>query len=282
MSLAEIRVNIDRVDSQLRELFVERMGLSEQVVTTKAKTSDKIYKGEREIEILDKNTALVEPRLQPRYRSFIKRIMDVSREYQYGRMLELNDCFPFTYEKEAVNFSKTAVLAKDNRRYVPFTVKEVAEVGTYEKAAELILEGKADSGIALMEQIGSGVDHALDQMMIKHNFYFNACVKPEFAPTEKWVVYSKHLTVLPEDNRLKFMFTCKNEPGGLSNTLAIISDYGTNITEMHTEPFMEKDGWDYHFYLELKGNLDDPDIKALIFQLTEETTSFHLLGSYQV
>lgn len=282
MSLDEIRGNIDRVDRQLRDLFVERMGLSEQVVTTKAKTCDKIYKGDREAEILKKNTSLVEPVLQPRYRSFIKRIMDVSREYQYGRMLEMNDCYPFTYETKAVSLSKTVVLAKHFSKDVPFSTKDIIPVEDYDQAAAMIMDGQADSGIVLMEPDGCGFDHALEKMMIKNHFYLNACVKPESEPHEKWGIYSRHLTVLSQDNRFKCMFVCKNEPGGLSNTLTMIADYGINITEIHTEPFMQEGGWDYHFYLELEGNLDDPDIRALIFQLTEETISFHLLGSYHV
>ena len=43
MDLSDVRKNIDRVDGEIRRLFVERMTLADQVACIKAKTEDKIY-----------------------------------------------------------------------------------------------------------------------------------------------------------------------------------------------------------------------------------------------
>ena len=44
MDLSDVRKNIDRVDAEIRKLFVERMTLADQVACIKAETEDKIYK----------------------------------------------------------------------------------------------------------------------------------------------------------------------------------------------------------------------------------------------
>lgn len=99
MDLSDVRKNIDRVDGEIRRLFVERMTLADQVACIKAKTEDKIYKPDREEVIIKKQTEGMKPELVREYTALIKRIMEVSRKYQYGRTLELRQCFPFEYTK---------------------------------------------------------------------------------------------------------------------------------------------------------------------------------------
>ena len=53
MELSEVREQIDRVDREMRRLFLERMSLSEQVVRIKAETGDEIYKPDREKAIIE-------------------------------------------------------------------------------------------------------------------------------------------------------------------------------------------------------------------------------------
>lgn len=52
----QMRKNIDRVDAEIRKLFVERMTLADQVACIKAETEDKIYKPDREEIIIKKQT----------------------------------------------------------------------------------------------------------------------------------------------------------------------------------------------------------------------------------
>ena len=52
--LPEIRQDINRVDSAIRELSLLRMSLALEVAKTKAQSDDKIYKPDREAEIGEK------------------------------------------------------------------------------------------------------------------------------------------------------------------------------------------------------------------------------------
>ena len=44
MDLSDVRKNIDRVDAEIRKLFVDRLTLAVQGACIKAETEDKIYK----------------------------------------------------------------------------------------------------------------------------------------------------------------------------------------------------------------------------------------------
>ncbi len=67
MNFSEIRKDINRVDSAIRELFLLRMSLALEVAETKAQSDDKIYKPDREAEIIEKRSAGMEEELRLKY-----------------------------------------------------------------------------------------------------------------------------------------------------------------------------------------------------------------------
>ena len=96
----------------------------------------------------------------------------------------------------------------------------------------------------------------------------------------KVVCFGTRLNVLPDHNRVKILMECPNRSGSISSILSMIADYGVNLTEIHSRPFWQDNSWNYHFFAELHANLDVPEIRALIFQLSQETTRLQILGSY--
>ena len=280
MNLSDIRVEIDRVDQEIRKLFLERMSLAEQVVSVKAETGDKIYKPDREQDIILRNSKEVDRKLEQEYQSLIKGIMEVSRMYQYGRMLELRDCFPYSYEKEKLAYQKLLVL-RDQMEYAQnYQAGEILPADSYDEMRERILRGEADAGIAMMEEIGAGINEEFHHMLTQGQTYINECIVTKGDHPGKCVLFSDHLISLADHNRCKIMFTCKNQAGSYASLLSIIADYGINFTEMHSSPFKCADSWDYLFFLELEGCLDQREMQSLIFQLSEETRTFAILGSY--
>ena len=143
MDLSDVRKNIDRVDGEIRRLFVERMTLADQVACIKAKTEDKIYKPDREEVIIKKQTEGMKPELVREYTALIKRIMEVSRKYQYGRTLELRQCFPFEYTKVPAVILKPAMVREELYTCEDYSKDKVITVASYEEVADYIKEGKA-------------------------------------------------------------------------------------------------------------------------------------------
>ncbi len=100
MNLEDVRKGIDHVDNQMRELFKERMALANNVAVAKAETEDAIYKPEREDVIYSRARETMVSHLEKEYIAFVKRTMEISRKYQYGKTLELRGCFPFALTRE--------------------------------------------------------------------------------------------------------------------------------------------------------------------------------------
>jgi len=96
----------------------------------------------------------------------------------------------------------------------------------------------------------------------------------------KFVAISKKLMAKKNHNRISIVFACPNVSGSLASVLGIFSDYGVNLTEIHSRPD-GKNSWEYIFYVDFTGNLLDEGIKALFYQLNEELPFIKILGSYE-
>ncbi len=90
MNLSEVRLKINEVDESMKALFDSRMNCSKQIAEVKLETGDDVFKPDREQAILEKFSDDAE------YHIFIKKVMQISRKYQYGLFAdngELKDKF---------------------------------------------------------------------------------------------------------------------------------------------------------------------------------------------
>ncbi len=89
MELQEIRKEIDQIDQELKALIMRRLDCSLNVVAAKVESGeDKIYRPEREKEILAKLSVGVSDDREGEYLAIVKKMMEVSRMYQYKRLVQ--------------------------------------------------------------------------------------------------------------------------------------------------------------------------------------------------
>ena len=83
MELSEARVMIDKIDDEIKNLFLKRMEIIEDIARIKAKTGDMIYKPEREAEVILRLSSDVDDRYREGYIEIVKQILLASRNYQF-------------------------------------------------------------------------------------------------------------------------------------------------------------------------------------------------------
>ena len=82
--LSEAREIINRVDSQMAELFAERMKAAEMIFEYKKEFGLPIQDPKREGIVIEKNSALIDDEIiKGYYIEYIKNLMDISKAYQY-------------------------------------------------------------------------------------------------------------------------------------------------------------------------------------------------------
>ena len=86
-TLDELRVEIDRIDQQMVQLFEERMQVVAEVMAVKKAAGIPILDSSREEAVVAKNTArLTDAELAGYYERLIRQMMALSREYQASLM----------------------------------------------------------------------------------------------------------------------------------------------------------------------------------------------------
>ncbi len=97
----------------------------------------------------------------------------------------------------------------------------------------------------------------------------------------RFAVLSNSLTVSENDTHTAIVFSTSHKSGALSFALSLFSDYGINLTTLHSEP-SEDTAFEYLFFAEFEGNALSLPVRSLLYQLSKELSYMKILGSYEV
>lgn len=97
----------------------------------------------------------------------------------------------------------------------------------------------------------------------------------------RFISITKKLYNDRNSNRINIVFRLPHISGSLSNLVSLFSDNGLNINCIHSRPLPDR-SWEYRFYLDFSGNLEEKTTQALLLQLENELPSLKILGSYHV
>ena len=79
--------------------------------------------------------------------------------------------------------------------------------------------------------------------------------------------------------RTTVVFGVRNEPGTLLAALHAFADRGVNLSKLESRPSRER-AWEYVFWADLDGAVDDPATAAALTDLARSATLVRVLGSY--
>ena len=91
MTLEEVRNEIDEIDTNMKPLFLRRMKCGKHVAEVKAQTGGDVFVLERELEIIEKRAADVDPEIQEEYKTFLRHLMSLCRKYEYELLPEMQE-----------------------------------------------------------------------------------------------------------------------------------------------------------------------------------------------
>ncbi|WP_027398317.1 bifunctional chorismate mutase/prephenate dehydratase [Anaerovorax odorimutans] len=370
MMLDDVRKEINDLDLKLKDLFLKRMEVSGKVAEIKSKNGDKILKPEREIQIIENLTKDMEEEYKLEYLFFIKNIIEVSRTYQYRKLLNLGMDFKINCVSEEPRVDKVCYQGlpcsySEITTNIMFPDVEAFNVDTFENVFAEVNKGNAQTGIVPLENTTAGNINEVYDLLLKYDLYINyscitkvdhclaalngakvECIKKVYSHPQgieqskeflkehkmtpiissntavaanfvanqkslevgavcskeaatrygltiladainhnkenatKFIAVSKKLICNKNHNKIAIVFACDNKSGSLASVLGIFAQHGINLTEIHSRPD-GKTSWEYLFYVDFTGNLMQNNIKALLFQLTEELPFLKILGSYE-
>ena len=178
MTLNDLRIKIDEIDLKIKELFLQRMKVAEEVAENKSGTGDKILKPEREEELIRTLTGDLGEEWKLSYTSFLRKVMEVSRTFQYRKMLELGAEFQLYFQEEEPFIGKVCYQG------LPGSYSELAAAGifpdaesssvrTFEDVFINICNGTAQAGVVPLANNTAGGVYEVYDLLLKHDLYIN-------------------------------------------------------------------------------------------------------------
>jgi len=82
------------------------------------------------------------------------------------------------------------------------------------------------------------------------------------------------------NDKTSIMFVTSHIPGALFKVLEPIAKAGINMLKLESRP-SKQENWNYSFYVDLEGHIEDPDIKDTIAKMKNICLFLKRLGSYQ-
>ena len=97
--------------------------------------------------------------------------------------------------------------------------------------------------------------------------------------TTRFAVLSKVKAQTPAFASTVLMFTVKHEAGSLANAIAIIGQYGYNMTALRSRP-MKKHSWQYYFYVEIDGTTETENGNRMLEELGKVCDRLKIAGTF--
>ena len=176
------------------------------------------------------------------------KLEDIQEVYSHHQALQQSSEFLKDYNKfKLIPFSNTATSAE----YIKDKNSKTKGAVASKRAAEL---------------------YGLD--IIKSNINHN---KDNYT---RFIVIGKKLEYNNNSNKISIVVTVPHKPGMLYKTLSIFAKNNINMMKIESRPIIGKP-WEYFFYIDFEGNLNEGSVKAAINEIQEDSSYYKLLGNYK-
>lgn len=149
-------------------------------------------------------------------------------------------------------------------------VKEETAENTALSARNLVESG--DASVAVICSEDCALTYGLE--ILKKNIQNSASNYTRF------ICIKKDLAVYKDAQKISFMTSLSHTPGSLSRMLSRFYSLGLNLTKIESRP-IENSDFDFMFYFDFEGNIEDVKVRNLIAELQNSSENFVLLGSYK-
>lgn len=95
----------------------------------------------------------------------------------------------------------------------------------------------------------------------------------------RFLVISKETPIKSGNDKTSIMFSIKDRPGSLYNTLLPFKRANINLTKIESRPSKRK-AWEYIFFVDMEGHMEDKKVKKALEALKENCLYLKILGSY--
>ena len=294
-SLEELRTELDAIDDQLVKLYEKRMEVCEAVGEYKVHAGRKVYDRQRENEKMADVASKVDGEFNKKgVRELYRQLMSMSRKLQYRQLVEAGALgrLPFiqvdsleaenarvvyqgtegAYSQSDIRtvYSKTEALMQTRRFLDDHSDWQKISVVNTAIAAKKVLQEQDKTQAAVCSAYAAQV-HGLSVLVDKIN--------DEPDNSTRFIVVTNQKIFLKNASKISIRFEVPHTSGSLYNILSHFIYNDLNMSKIESRP-VEGKNWEYCFFVDFEGNMEDPAVKNAIRGLREEARNLKILGNY--
>jgi chorismate mutase/prephenate dehydratase len=156
------------------------------------------------------------------------------------------------------------------RRWLSHNLPRAEQVAA-KSTSEAALIASTDNEVAAVA--GAEAGKLYDLCAVRHD------IGDKIDNYTRFLIIADHHPGPTGNDKTSLLFSVKDRPGILYRVLRPFAKRGISLTKIESRP-SRRELWDYVFFLDLVGHIDDPKVKAAVNQIEKHTTSIRLLGSY--
>lgn len=99
------------------------------------------------------------------------------------------------------------------------------------------------------------------------------------ANSTRFIIVTNQKIFEKDANKISICFEVPHRSGSLYNILSHFIYNDLNMNKIESRPIPDKQ-WEYHFFVDFDGNLNDSAVKNALRGIQEETANFKILGNY--
>lgn len=104
-------------------------------------------------------------------------------------------------------------------------------------------------------------------------------IQQEKNNSTRFIIIGKEPIYLEASNKIALCIELAHECGSLYRILSHFLFNGLNMTQIESRPIKGKN-WEYRFFIDIEGNLDEPAVQNALRGVKEEAKSLHILGNF--
>jgi chorismate mutase len=284
MDLNELRLEIDKIDDQLVQLFVQRMNVSAQIADYKKLHNLPIFVPTREAEKLRDVAHKAGPDMDVYTSALYSMLFELSRGYQSKR----NASRTALFDRISDAISNTPkLMPKDVTVAIMFDQEEnvqllcqkvfgqhsVIPFKNTEGIFSAVHQGMCRYGILPADQ---HIKELYDQISALGLFVTRRFLLQNHS---QYICVSKTLEIYPGADRTCIRMALLDQPGALYKLLARLYTLNINVVDVVSRPITEQP-FQRMFYFELQTSVYSQEFVQLICELDDLCKEFSYLGSY--
>lgn len=106
-----------------------------------------------------------------------------------------------------------------------------------------------------------------------------ASIEDEPENTTRFLIIGKNGTLASGVDKTSLLLSTRNEPGALFRLIKPFESHNISMSRIESRP-SRRAMWDYVFFIDINGHVDDKPVAQALEELKKETTLLKVLGSY--